>query len=51
MIQKQIEKLISQNPNLSRSDFYSILNPKLDHLLFPNGAPRGTYYNFYTNRC
>ncbi len=46
------KKLIS-----TRDDFYhkivangQTLKEILDTILFPNGAPRGTYYNYFSNR-
>lgn len=43
-------KEIKGNKGLNRDDFYAKLKPSLDKIIFPNGAPRGVYYNYYTNR-
>ena len=43
-------KEIKCNKGLNREDFYATLKPSLDEIIFPNGASRGVYYNYYTNR-
>ena len=43
-------KEIKANKGLNRDDFYTTLKSTLDEIIFPNGAPRGVYYNYYTNR-
>ncbi|MDN5629324.1 MAG: hypothetical protein L0G38_07145 [Lactococcus sp.] len=43
-------KEIKANKGLTRDEFYKILKSTLDGIIFPGGAPRGVYYNYYKNR-
>ncbi len=49
-VEKKAVIIIRTNPGLTKEGFYKHLKVKLDDILFPEGAPRGVYYNYYTNR-